>query len=341
MQVPLRKGQGMADDVRIRRVLAPNPSAMTHTGTNTWIVGQGAVAVIDPGPAMPAHLAAIFAALSPGETVSHIVVTHAHADHSGLAAALAAATGAPVLAYGPATAGRSPRMALIEGLIGGGEGLDHRFAPDIALADGDVVDGGAWQLTALHTPGHIGGHLCLALGRQLFTGDHVMGWAPSLVSPPDGDMAAYMASLQRIDAGAWTRFLPGHGEAVEHPAARLSALIAHRRARETQLLQALGAGPLTLSALVAVVYADTPVALHPAASRNALAHLIETPALRGDIVAAAFADMRAHRDLRITGTRLAEVLGVSLDWLIAGKGDAPTREHVVAAVAVARTDAAA
>ena len=275
MLAPLRKGQGMADDVRIRRVLAPNPSAMTHTGTNTWIVGQGAVAVIDPGPAMPAHLAAILAALSPGETVSHIVVTHAHADHSGLAPALAAATGAPVLAYGPATAGRSPRMALIEGLIGGGEGLDHRFAPDIVLADGAVVDGGDWHLTALHTPGHIGGHLCLALGRQVFTGDHVMGWAPSLVSPPDGDMAAYMASLRHLATGPWTRLLPGHGDPVDDPAARIAALLSHRRGREAQILRALSGGPLTLPALVAVVYADTPVALHPAASRNALAHLID------------------------------------------------------------------
>ena len=263
------------DGVVIRRVLAPNPSAMTHTGTNTWIVGQGAVAVIDPGPALAAHLVAIMAALAPGETVSHILVTHAHADHSALAPALRAATGAPVLAFGTATAGRSARMAAFAGMPGGGEGLDHGFAPDIPLADGDQVNGSGWYLTALHTPGHIGGHLCFALGEQLFSGDHVMGWAPSLVSPPDGDMAAYMASLRHLATGPWTRLLPGHGDPVDDPAARIAALLSHRRGREAQILQALSGGPLTLPALVAVVYAHTLPALHPAASRNALAHLID------------------------------------------------------------------
>ena len=280
-----------AERVTIRRVLAPNPSPMTHTGTNTWIVGQGRVAVIDPGPVLPAHLAAILAALAPGETVSHIFVTHAHADHSALAAALKAATGAPVFGFGPASAGRSARMALIEGGIGGGEGLDHGFVPDALLADGDGVEGSGWHLTALHTPGHIGGHLCLTLGTLAFTGDHVMGWAPSLVSPPDGDMAAYMASLRRLAGGAWTRFLPGHGDPVDDPATRLAALIAHRQGREAQILRVLSAGPLTLAALVAIVYADTARALHPAAMRNALAHLIDladrhlvtaTPALSPD-----------------------------------------------------------
>ncbi len=288
------------DAVVIRRVLAPNPSPMTHTGTNTWIVGHGSVAVIDPGPALPAHLSAILASLAPGETVSHILVTHAHADHSGLAPALQAATGAPVLAYGAATAGRSARMALIEGPVGGGEGLDHGFAPDTLLADGDEVRGTGWHLTALHTPGHIGGHLCLALGQQLFTGDHVMGWAPSLVSPPDGDMAAYMAALQRLASRDWARFLPGHGDPVDTPAARLATLIAHRQGREAQILQALSTGPLTLPALVARVYADTAPALHPAAARNALAHLIDladrtlvtaTPALSP---AATFAAVPPH-----------------------------------------------
>ena len=288
----------MADShTRVRCIQAPNPSAMTHSGTNTWIVGQGRVAVIDPGPGLDRHLQAILAALDPGETVAHILVTHAHADHSTLAPALRAATGAPVLAFGGATAGRSPRMATLDAGVGGGEGLDHAFAPDSLLADGDVVKGPDWQLTALHTPGHIGGHLCLALGTEVFTGDHVMGWAPSLVSPPDGDMAAYMASLGRLATGRWTRFLPGHGAVIEDPAARIAALIAHRRARETQVQKALAGGPLTLPALDARVYADIPAALHPAARRNALAHLIDltdrslvsaAPTLSADATFAAF-----------------------------------------------------
>ena len=262
---------------QVRRVRANNPSPMTGTGTNTWIVGTGQVAVIDPGPALPSHLRAILDALLPDETVSHIFVTHAHLDHSALARPLASATDAPVLAFGDAEAGRSLRMqALVAaGLGSGGEGVDAGFAPDRTLADGDVVRGQTWCLTALHTPGHFSSHLCFALGHQLFSGDHVMGWAPSLVSPPDGDMAAYMASLQHLVPMTWQRFLPGHGDPIERPADRLAALISHRKSRETAILAALQPGALTLPELTAAVYADTPPALHPAAARNAFAHLID------------------------------------------------------------------
>lgn len=260
----------------LRAVLAPNPSAFTGAGTNSYIVGEGEVAVIDPGPRDPAHLAALLAALSPEERVARIVVTHAHLDHSALARELAARTGAPVLGFGPAHAGRSATMARLaaEGLAGGGEGVDGDFVPDALLADGDLVKGDGWHLTALHTPGHFAGHLCLAWGERLFSGDLVMGWATSLVSPPDGDMAAYMASLHRLAQGRWSRLYPGHGAPVEDPAARIAELVAHRRAREGAILAALAGGPLTLQALTARVYADTPPALHPAAARNALAHLI-------------------------------------------------------------------
>lgn len=262
---------------RLRRVLAPNPSPMTADGTNTWIVGLGAVAVVDPGPDLPAHLAAILAALAPDERVSHIVVTHAHADHSALAAGLSRITGAPVLGFGPPDAGRSPRMQALAraGLVGGGEGVDAGFAPDVMLADGDRINGADWTLEVLHTPGHFAGHLCLGLGGTLFSGDHVMAWAPSLVSPPDGDMGAYMAALHRLAARSWDAFLPGHGPAVPDPAARLAALIAHRHARETAILSALDGGALPLATIVATVYADTPPALHPAAARNAFAHLTD------------------------------------------------------------------
>ncbi len=270
---PPRPGAPQQIEPGLRRVLAPNPSPMTHWGTNTFLLGEGEVAVIDPGPALPAHLAAILAALRPGERISHILVTHAHLDHSPLARPLAEATGAKVLAFGDAHAGLSPRMAGIQGL-GGGEGLDLSFAPDRCLLDGEVLRTDGWALEVVHTPGHLGGHICLGWGDRLFTGDHVMGWAPSLVSPPEGDMTDYMASLERLAQPRWKRFLPAHGAAIETPAARLHDLIAHRRARESSILAALE-HPLTLEALLMQVYHDTPAPLRPAARRNLLAHLLD------------------------------------------------------------------
>lgn len=276
---PAEPEQGLPGGLpgRLRRVLAPNPSPMTGPGTFTDIIGAGAVAVIDPGPAIPSHLEAILAALEPGESVAAIIVTHAHLDHSELAPGLAAATGAPVLAFGTATEGRSALMQRLlgEGLQGGGEGIDHGFAPDRRLAEGEVVEGPGWQLRALHTPGHMGNHLCLAWDDVLFTGDLVMGWAPSLVSPPDGDMGAYMASLARLAGGRWRLLLPSHGAPVTDPAGRIAELIAHRRGREAQVLAALAEGPADLARLTARVYHDIDPALLPAARRNALAHLID------------------------------------------------------------------
>lgn len=266
----------MTLDPPVRALLAPNPSPLTGTGTNSWLVGATALAVIDPGPDDPAHLAALLDAVGPGQHISHILVTHAHRDHSALAPRLAAATGAPVLAYGTATEGRSALMSdLAASLPAQGEGLDLAFAPDQRLADGDTISGPDWSLTALHSPGHLGGHLCLALGDTLFSGDHVMGWATSIVSPPDGDMGAYMASLHRLAARDWHRFLPGHGDPVETPAARVQELIAHRLGREAQILQSLAEGPARIPALTARIYADIPVALLPAAARNVFAHLID------------------------------------------------------------------
>ena len=273
------QGRGQAGEIApgVRRVVAPNPSAMTFQGTNSYIIGRGEVAVIDPGPADPAHLAALLAALGPQERVSHIFVTHAHKDHSALAPALAAATGAPVLAFGDADAGRT---ALMDALArregeGGGEGADRTFRPDLQLADGEVVTGSGWALRALHTPGHFGNHLCLGLGDLVFSGDHVMGWSTSVIAPPDGDMGAYMASLARLAAQAPARLLPGHGDPVDAPAVRIDELIAHRRAREAAILAALADGPATAEALARRIYLDTPAALIPAASRNVFAHLID------------------------------------------------------------------
>ena len=259
----------------VRRLRAPNPSPMTKDGTNTYLVGQRALAVIDPGPDDAGHLAAILAAIG-AAPVSHVLVTHAHRDHSSLARPLADAVGAPLCGFGPPEAGRSETMAALaaEGLSGG-EGVDRGFRPDLRLAEGDRVAGDGWRLDVLWTPGHFSGHLCFALGDILFTGDHVMGWASSLVSPPDGDLTAFMASCERLALRTDRLYLPGHGEPVTDPADRIAWLIAHRRQREAQILDALRHAPATYPALTRRIYRDTPPALLPAAERNVLAHLID------------------------------------------------------------------
>lgn len=261
----------------LRRILAPNPSPMTHHGTNSYILGKGAVAIIDPGPDLPAHQETLLSALAPGETVSHILVTHSHLDHSPLAPILARRTGAPVLAFGDSRSGRSATMQRLAkaGLARGGEGVDTGFRPDARLADGDRVDGAGWSLRALHTPGHFGNHLCFAWEDRVFSGDHVMGWSSSLVSPPDGDMQAYMASLDHLAAQGAMRLYPGHGAAIDDPAARIAFLTAHRRAREAEIVAALARRPANATALARAIYTDITPELMPAAARNVFAHLID------------------------------------------------------------------
>ncbi len=259
------------------RIRAANPSPMTGTGTNTYVLhGPDGAVVIDPGPALPAHLAAVLAAVG-DVPLQAILVTHPHLDHSALVPALKAATEAQVYGFGPAEAGRSAVMQRLAaaGLQGGGEGVDLGFAPDVLVSDGTVLALAGLQIEAIHTPGHMGGHLCFALGENLFSGDHVMGWASTLISPPDGDMAGYMASLARLSTRDWRQFWPGHGETIADPAARLAELAAHRRARETAICAALQAGPARPADLAAQLYTDTPPALLPAAARNILAHLID------------------------------------------------------------------
>ncbi len=233
--------------------------------------------MIDPGPADPAHLAALLAALAPGETVTQILVTHAHLDHSPLARPLAEATGAPVLAFGDARAGRSDLMERLaaSGGLEGGEGVDADFVPDVTLSDGAEIAGDGFVLTALHTPGHFGNHLSFRWEDAIFCGDHVMGWASSLVSPPDGDMGAYMASLDRLAGLGPRRLYSGHGAPIDHATARIAELAAHRRARETAIRAALADGPADATDLARRIYTDTPPALMRAAARNVFAHLID------------------------------------------------------------------
>lgn len=276
MQAVANFGNGQSG-VQIRAVVAPNPSMMTQNGTNTYIVGSERVAVIDPGPRIEAHKLAILAALSPGESISHILVTHTHLDHSELAADLAQAAGAPIYAFGGAVAGRSKAMQRLAArmAIGGGEGVDHAFRPNIVLTDGDRIIGESWTLEAIHTPGHMGNHLCFAAGDTLFCGDHVMGWSTSLISPPDGDMTDYMDALQKLEARQWTLFLAGHGAAVTNPARRLADLITHRRAREAALIGVIRSGVSDIREMTSMVYPDLAAPLIPAARRNVLAHLID------------------------------------------------------------------
>jgi glyoxylase-like metal-dependent hydrolase (beta-lactamase superfamily II) len=292
-------GEVQRPEPGLRLILAPNPSPMTLHGTNTYLLGTGAVAVVDPGPDDPRHLAAIVGALAPGEAITHIFVTHAHLDHSPLARALSKATGAPVLAFGDAVAGRSATMAALaaSGAIRGGEGVDTIFIPDLLLPDSKVVAHAGWSLRAIHTPGHFGNHLCFATRLNdrdvMFTGDHVMGWASSLVSPPDGDMGAFMQSLDRLETEQARRYYPAHGAPVEAPHDRLRSLRSHRQSREAQIVAALGAGFADVPGLTRRIYVDTPAALRLAAERNVLAHLIDLTersrvACDGPITAGAF-----------------------------------------------------
>ncbi len=263
----------------VRALTAPNPGPMTEAGTRTYLVGAQQVAVIDPGPADDAHLSAILGALASGARISHILVTHAHRDHSGGVPALRAQTGAPVLAFGPATAGRSPMMASVaaRGDLAGGEGIDRDFRPDRELAHGEVLSGPDWTLEALHTPGHLSSHMCFAMPQAgaIFTGDTVMGWSTTVISPPDGSIGAFRESMALLAARSERLYLPGHGAPVRNGPGTARAQGAHRGLRESQILGALRGGPQTVARLVERLYAGLDPSLRPAAARNVLAHLLD------------------------------------------------------------------
>ena len=254
---------------RVRRVIANNPGAFTYTGTGVYIIGSGEVAVIDPGPALPEHEAALDAALE-GEQVTHVLVTHHHLDHSPLARTLADKHGAHVYAMSP------PDLLPEGGEVRMEAGDDSGFRPDLEIKDGDVFTGPDWTLRALHTPGHTSNHVCYALEEErcLFSGDHVMGWSTSVVSPPDGSMGDYIAQLERIRAMGFAVIRPTHGTAIEDPRPFLDAYIEHRRSRERQILAEMSAGKTDIRAMVASMYADVDKRLHPAAAHSVLAHMI-------------------------------------------------------------------
>ncbi len=263
---------GACDQVSpmIRRVVANNPGPFTFLGTGTYIVGRGEVAVIDPGPDLPEHLDAILAAVK-GEKVSHILITHHHSDHSPLAGPLKAVTGATI--YGCAVKGHeeeeagAPRMEA---------GHDLSFHPDVSLCGGGEVSGPGWTMEAIPTPGHTSNHLCYALKEEncLFSGDHIMGWSTTVISPPDGDMTDYLESLATIRARNFQTLWPTHGPPILEVTPFIDAYAAHRQERIDQILLALANGPATIRELVPNLYRDVDPRLHPAAARSMLAAII-------------------------------------------------------------------
>jgi glyoxylase-like metal-dependent hydrolase (beta-lactamase superfamily II) len=272
----------------VRRVVADNPGAYTYKGTCTYLVGHGDVAVVDPGPDDPAHTDAILGALAPGERIAHILVTHTHSDHSPGSGALQGRTHASTYGFGQQLRLEDPDPTAV--VFNDSEvdpdpakpvrprASDRDFQPDVVLGDGDVVASDGWSLEAVHTPGHATNHLCYLVREEgtLFTGDHVMGWATSVVSPPDGNLMEYLASFEKLLERPQDRmYLPGHGPAVTDPHPYVRALVAHRRERSEQILGALAAGPATIAELVPRLYADKPKQIWLAAASSAYAHLLQ------------------------------------------------------------------
>ncbi|HEX4767460.1 MAG TPA: MBL fold metallo-hydrolase [Lichenihabitans sp.] len=255
----------------IRRLIANNGGPFTFTGTCSYIVGRGEVAVIDPGPNDPSHLHALLDAVA-GETVRHILVTHTHRDHSPGAAALREATGAEIVGCRPRrpAAGHEAHPHL-------DAGFDRAYAPDRILGEGDGVEGPAYRLFAVETPGHTSDHLAFGFPAEgaLFSGDHVMAWSTTVVVPPDGSMRAYMASLRKLIGRDDTIYWPGHGGPVRQPRTFVNALLVHRQWREAAILRCLAAGDATVATIVGRIYRDLAPALRGGASQSVLAHLVD------------------------------------------------------------------
>ena len=254
----------------IQRVVCNNTGPYTFTGTGTYITGKDVVAVIDPGPDDDAHFEALKSALS-GRTVSHILITHTHLDHSPLAARLKQLTGAKTYAYGPHGCGRSP----VSGDVRLDAGGDMAFVPDIEIRDGDVLEGPDWTMQCVFTPGHTSNHMAFALVEEnaLFSGDHVMAWSTSVIAPPDGNMADYLASLKMLLARNDKVYWPTHGGPKYDPKPFVRAFITHRRMREKAILRRIEKGDHNITGMVKAIYADVDPRLHPAAAMSVLAHL--------------------------------------------------------------------
>lgn len=255
----------------VRRILCDNPGPFTFKGTVTYVVGKDRVAIIDPGPDDPRHIAAVLEAVK-GETVEAILVTHTHRDHSPATAAIKAATGAPVYAEGPHRAARPLNLGETNVLDASG---DKDFVPDIAVKDGDVVSGTGWTIESVFTPGHTANHMAFALREEetLFSGDHVMAWSTSIVAPPDGAMGDYMASLDKLRGREETLFWPGHGGPVREPAKFMRALSHHRKLREAAIMKRLASGDRQIPEIVAAIYEGIDPRLKSAAGLSVFAHL--------------------------------------------------------------------
>jgi len=276
-QIPFQKEMrfqyGVAAEIApgVRRLVAPNPGPLTNHGTNTYIIGRGNVAVIDPGPESPDHLQALLDELSrEGERVTHILITHTHLDHCAGLAALKAATGALTAGFGSVGLRETDTLG-----PGGHSFADGRFAPDVPLRDGDPLTSDNWELHAMHTPGHAPDHLCFgfAPALALFSGDHVMGWNTSVIAPPEGHMGAYLDSLHRLLEHDLAAYFPGHGGWIDQPQRLVKAFIMHRRWRESEIVEAMQAGAQSVPQITKRVYAALPEHLERAAQLSVLAHL--------------------------------------------------------------------
>ncbi len=290
---------GQVDELSplVRRVVAKNPNPFTFTGTGVYIIGRGEVAIIDPGPTLDEHLDAVLGALGPDERVTHILVTHTHTDHTAGVPKLVARTNAPTYGFGPH--GPVPDSDPLDNVSFDEyftaeekeefervwkdtpdelkrEGPDVDFLPTVAVGDGDVIEGNGWTVEVVHTPGHTSNHVCFGLREEklLFTGDHVMGWATSVISPPDGDLFDYLSSLRKLLDRDDVRFWPTHGPAIDDPQEYVQSFLDHRLSREAQIVATLGNGPSTIKAIVPDMYADVDKRLWRAAANSVYSHLL-------------------------------------------------------------------